>query len=115
MNYINEAIYHNDSVYINFLIEGDYIMRKNSYRKFIATAATATIATTIVGPVVSADSQEFKDVTDRYKKAVDFLVSKGANGINKSQFGTHQPIKRVDAAVLIANVLGLDTKTAPDA
>ena len=90
-------------------------MRKDSFRKFIATAATATIATTIVGPAVSADTVEFKDVTDRYKEAVDFLVSKGAKGINQNQFGTHTPIKRVDAAVLIANVLGLDTEKAPDA
>ena len=58
-------------------------MRKDSFRKFIATAATATIATTIVGPAVSADTVEFKDVTDRYKEAVDFLVSKGAKGIKQ--------------------------------
>ena len=33
----------------------------------------------------------------------------------QNQFGTQTPIKRVDAAVLLANVLGLDTENAPDA
>jgi 5'-nucleotidase / UDP-sugar diphosphatase len=115
MKDINHVINQNELIDTNFSKRRrNNKMRKDSFRKFIATAATATIATTIVGPAVSADTVEFKDVTDRYKEAVDFLVSKGAKGINQNQFGTHTPIKRVDAAVLIANVLGLDTEKAPD-
>ncbi|PLS17847.1 bifunctional metallophosphatase/5'-nucleotidase [Bacillus sp. M6-12] len=80
-------------------------------RKFIATAATAAITASIAVPAASAASQ-FKDVPARYQEAVDFLVSKGAHGYT-TVFGTHQPIKRVDAAVLLAKVLGLDTTNAP--
>ena len=61
---------------------------KKGYQKFIATAATAVIASSALVPAVSAEGYQFKDVTDRYKEAVDFLVSKGAKGINKNQFGT---------------------------
>ena len=89
-------------------------MKKNSYRKFIATAATATVVTSVVAPLASAATTEFQDVTDRYQEAVDFLVSKGAKGTTTTTFGTHENIKRVDAAVLLANVLGLDTKKASD-
>ena len=44
---------------------------------------------------------------------MDFLVSKGAKGDYNKSFGTHENIKRVDAAVLLANVLELDTENAP--
>ncbi|RFU68322.1 bifunctional metallophosphatase/5'-nucleotidase [Peribacillus saganii] len=80
-------------------------------RKFIATAATAAITASIAVPAASA-AAKFTDVPPHYQDAVDFLVSKGANGYTTT-FGTHQTIKRVDAAVLLANVLGLDTKNAP--
>ena len=89
-------------------------MKNNSYRKFLVTAATATLVTSIVAPFASAATHEFKDVEDRYKGAVDFLVSKGAKGTTTSTFGTQEPIKRVDAAVLLADVLDLDTENAPD-
>ncbi len=42
------------------------------------------------------------------------VVSKGAKGMTETTFGTHMSITRVDAAVLLANVLGLDTTFAPD-
>src|SRR3954451_12765233 len=89
-------------------------MIKDSYRKYLATAATATLVTAVVAPFASAATNKFTDVTDRYKEAVDFLVSKGAKGTTTSTFGTQEPIKRVDAAVLLANVLELDTENAPD-
>ena len=53
---------------------------KKGYQKFIATAATAVIASSALVPAVSAEGKEFKDVSDRYKEAVDFIVSKGAKG-----------------------------------
>src|SRR3954451_15175602 len=89
-------------------------MIKDSYRKYLATAATATLVTAVVAPFASAATNKFTDVTDRYKEAVDFLVSKGAKGTTTSTFGTQEPIKRVDVAVLLANVLELDTENAPD-
>lgn len=82
-------------------------------RKFIATAATAALVASAIAPAASAAAKDFTDVPDRYKDAVDFLVEKGANGVSATSFGTNQSIKRVDAAVFVANVLGLDTDNAP--
>lgn len=83
-----------------------------SYRKFVATAATATLVASAVAPAAAAG---FTDVSDNYKEAVDFVVSKGAKGLTETRFGVSENIKRVDAAVLLANVLELDTEKAPAA
>jgi S-layer homology domain len=84
-----------------------------SYRKFVATAATAAMVASAVTPAYAAS---FTDVNDRYKEAVDYLVGKGiANGLTETKFGVSEKIKRVDAAVMIAKALGLDGKNAPDA
>lgn len=83
-----------------------------SYRKFVATAATATLVASAVAPAAAAG---FTDVSDTYKEAVDFVVSKGAKGLTETRFGVSENIKRVDAAVLLANVLELDTDKAPAA
>lgn len=83
-----------------------------SYRKFVATAATATLVASAVAPAAAAG---FTDVSDNYKEAVDFVVSKGAKGLTETRFGVSENIKRVDAAVLLANVLELDTEGAPAA
>jgi 5'-nucleotidase / UDP-sugar diphosphatase len=87
------------------------VSKHKSYRKFIATAATATMVTAVVAPAISAAG--FSDVTERYSESVDFLLSKGAKGIDGSYFGVNEEIKRVDAAILTAMVLGLDTESAP--
>ncbi|MFC5732009.1 S-layer homology domain-containing protein [Cytobacillus gottheilii] len=84
-----------------------------SYRKFVATAATATLVAGVLAPAVSAAS--FTDVPERYQDAVDFVVSKGIQGFSDTQFGTGENIKRVDAAVMVAKVVGLDTESAPAA
>ncbi|KAB2332572.1 Ig-like domain-containing protein [Bacillus mesophilum] len=84
-----------------------------SYRKFVATAATATLVAGVLAPAVSAAS--FTDVPERYQDAVDFVVSKGVQGFSDTQFGTGENIKRVDAAVMVAKVVGLDTESAPAA
>ncbi|MGD6942407.1 S-layer homology domain-containing protein [Cytobacillus gottheilii] len=84
-----------------------------SYRKFVATAATATLVAGVLAPAVSAAS--FTDVPERYQEAVDFVVSKGIQGFSDTQFGTGENIKRVDAAVMVAKVVGLDTESAPAA
>jgi hypothetical protein len=87
--------------------------QSKSYRKFVATAATATLVASAVTPAFAAS---FTDVSDRYKEAVDYLVEQEiTNGINETTFGTNQTIKRVDAAVLIAKALDLDVENAKDA
>ncbi|KIL76506.1 S-layer homology domain-containing protein [Bacillus badius] len=83
-----------------------------SYRKFVATAATATLVATAVTPAFAAG---FTDVSDRYKEAVDYLVAnKITQGVSDTQFGIEQQIKRVDAASMIATALKLDMEKAPD-
>jgi len=87
------------------------VSKHKSYRKFIATAATATMVTAVLAPAISAAG--FSDVSERYSDSVDFLLSKGAKGISDSYFGVNEEIKRVDAAVLTAMILGLDIESAP--
>ena len=87
-----------------------------SYRKFVATAATATLVATAVTPAFAAENLPFGDVNQNYAEAVGALYSKGiVNGVSKTEFGTYQSLKRGDAAVIIAKALELDTKNAPDA
>lgn len=76
-----------------------------SYKKFVATAATATLVASAIAPLASAAS--FSDVSDRYKEAVSYLADKGiSQGYPNGKFGTDDNIKRQDAAVMIAKALG---------
>ncbi|MBW3110892.1 S-layer homology domain-containing protein [Bacillus sp. MCCB 382] len=85
-----------------------------SYRKFVATAATATLVASAIAPAASAAT--FTDVSDRYKEAVDYLVANGVTqGTDEGRFGTADSIKRVDAAIMVARLLDLDGADAPDA
>ncbi|SDJ23505.1 2',3'-cyclic-nucleotide 2'-phosphodiesterase / 3'-nucleotidase / 5'-nucleotidase [Salimicrobium halophilum] len=89
-------------------------MSKNK-KMLTASAIAATAAVTVSAPAVMADSHQFEDVNDRYTEAVDFLVEQGATqGYTETTFGTYMPIKRVDAAVQLANVLGLDIDADAD-
>ncbi|KAB7706672.1 hypothetical protein F9802_10795 [Bacillus aerolatus] len=89
-----------------------------SYRKFVATAATATLVATAVTPAMAAPTNtasSFTDVSDRYKEAVDYLVDhKITNGLTPTQFGTAKEIKRVDVAVMLAKAV-LTEKQIADA
>lgn len=84
-----------------------------SYRKFIATAATATMVAGAVAPLASFAAS---DATGIYKDAVNYLIDKGiASGIDKDTFGVQLKIKRGDAAIMVANALGVYGKDAKDA
>lgn len=65
----------------------------------------------------SQASAAFTDVNDRYKESVAHMVEQGyTNGISATQFGTNQSIKRIDAAVIIATMLGFsNTDQLPEA
>ncbi|MBB6446054.1 carboxypeptidase regulatory-like domain-containing protein [Bacillus benzoevorans] len=82
-----------------------------SLRKFLTTAATATIVVGAASPIALAAG--FEDVAPQYKEAVDFVTSKGITGFNATTFGTYDNIKRVDAAIMLVKVLGLDIESAP--
>jgi len=81
--------------------------------KFLAASVITSVAVTAISPVgVSANS--FKDVSFSYEEAVSFLENKGIKGFSATEFGIHKEIKRVDAAVMLVAVLGIDPSKAPD-
>lgn len=78
-------------------------------KKFIASAIAVTMVASAVS-TVSADTTKFLDVSDRYMKAVNFLVENGiTNGISETHYGTADNIKRQDAAVMIARAIGFNS------
>lgn len=84
-----------------------------SYRKFVATAATATLVASAIAPVAGAASN-FTDVAPKYQDAVDYLVANNiTKGATATTFGTHDNIKRGDLAIWLAAALKLDTTNAP--
>ena len=88
-----------------------------SYKKFVATAATATLVATAVVPAAFADEVKpaaFTDVAKQYEDAVNFVVSNNiSSGLTETTFGVSQQIKRGDAAILIAKAAGLNDEKAP--
>lgn len=87
-----------------------------AYKKFVATAATATLVASAIAPVASAaETKSFTDVSGNYKAAVDYLVAQGiTDGKTATTFGTTDNITRGDAAVFIARALKLDVDNAKD-
>ncbi|MDN4605949.1 S-layer homology domain-containing protein [Sporosarcina highlanderae] len=87
-----------------------------AYKKFVATAATATLVASAIVPVASAaETKSFTDVSSAYADAVNYLVAEGiTQGTSATTFGTTQNITRGDAAVFIARALKLDVDNAKD-
>jgi hypothetical protein len=88
-----------------------------SYKKFVATAATASLVASALVPVAAsaAETKSFTDVSSTYKDAVDYLVANDiTSGKTATTFGTGENITRGDAAVFIARALKLDTANAKD-
>ncbi|WJY26467.1 5'-nucleotidase C-terminal domain-containing protein [Sporosarcina trichiuri] len=83
-------------------------MNKNT--KFLATAVTAAaVASAIAVPSASADTSKFTDVSDRYADAVNFLWANNiTQGVSADKFGTASDVKRADAAVFLAKLMGLE-------
>lgn len=93
------------------------IFEKKKMKKFLtSTAAAAMIATAFV-PAVSADTVKtaaFTDVGNRYATSVNYLVENNlAKGLTATQFGINANIKRGDAAIILAQALGLMNEKAP--
>lgn len=70
----------------------------------------AVLALVISLPIFNTKAAgSFTDVSGRYKEAVDHMVDRGyTKGISATQYGTDNQIMRLDAAVMIAKVLGFD-------
>lgn len=84
--------------------------QSKSYRKFVATAATASLVATALVPVASAapanTSATFTDVAPQYLDAVNYLVNNDITiGKTPTQFGTSESIIRADAATWIAKAV----------
>ncbi|MCM3788873.1 S-layer homology domain-containing protein [Domibacillus indicus] len=74
---------------------------------------TTTTGTTAAASIKAAG---FSDVSDRYQEAVQAMVDQGiTSGVGGGKFGIDQQIKRVDAAVMLAKALKLETGSAPSA
>jgi hypothetical protein len=87
-----------------------------SYRKFLATGATAALVATAIAPAASAAEHNFNDVSTNYEEAVSYLFNnKIVNGLTDTTFGTYMSLTRGDAAVIIAHAKNLDVDNAADA
>ncbi|MCP3764574.1 S-layer homology domain-containing protein [Domibacillus sp. A3M-37] len=83
---------------------------KKSFSVLAAALAAGTIFTSSVSPA----SADFVDSNGTiYEEAVNFLVDNYIAMGYQTHLGVEQPIKRVDAAVLLAKYLELDGHTAP--
>jgi hypothetical protein len=90
--------------------------KSKSYRKFIATGTTAALVASAIAPAASAADHPFTDVNTNYDEAVSYLYSNDiTKGYTDTTFGTYMSLTRGNAAVIIANALGLDTENAADA
>ncbi len=92
--------------------------QSKSYKKFVATAATATLVASAIVPVASANvtTSAFTDVPASYNKAVEFVVANNiAQGLTATQFGINNQIKRGDVAIMIAAAANLNDEKAPAA
>ncbi len=87
-----------------------------SFKKLFATSLVAILAVSAIIPSASAAEHQFTDVNSNYEEAVSFLYEfEIINGKTPTSFGTNLNLTRGDAAVILANTLGLDTENAKSA
>lgn len=91
-------------------------IQSHLYHKLLAPAVLAVLVSSAIVPEVSANDKTstFTDVSKRYSESVDYLVThKLSLGLTETKFGIDNQIKRGDAAVILANALGLENAAAP--
>lgn len=82
----------------------------------MAVSAATIAAATVAAPISAESLHPFTDVSENYEEAVVFLYENEAiKGKTATQFGTQQTLTRGDAAVILANFMGVDLEDAPDA
>lgn len=87
-----------------------------SYKTLLATSLVANLALFSIVPSASGAEHQFIDVNSNYDEVVSFLYEfELIKGKTPTTFGTDLNLTRGDAAVILANVLGLDTENAPSA
>ena len=94
------------------------VFEKMKMKKFLATTAAAAMLATALVPAASANTATtaaFTDVPARYATSVEYLVSNNlAKGLTANQFGINENIKRGDAAIILAQALGVMDSTTPN-
>lgn len=95
------------------------VFETKKMKKFLASTAVAAMFATAIVPAASANTVSpaaFTDVPARYATSVDYLISNNlATGLTAKQFGINENIKRGDAAIILAQALGLMDEKAPTA
>lgn len=90
-----------------------------SYKQFIAAGAAVALVATATVPAVSANevtTAAFTDVSDRYELAIEYLVNQNlSKGLTATTYGINEPIKRGDAAIILAQALNVMDPDAPAA
>ncbi|MCI2255609.1 S-layer homology domain-containing protein [Domibacillus sp. PGB-M46] len=84
-------------------------------KKPVSVLAASLIAGTIFTSSVSpASASSYADIEGTiYEEAVEFLMENYMTSGYPDRYGVEEPIKRVDAAVIMARYLELDLHTAP--
>lgn len=94
------------------------VFEKMKMKKFLATTAAAAMLATALVPAASANTATtaaFTDVPARYATSVEYLINNNlAKGLTANQFGINENIKRGDAAIILAQALGIMDSTAPN-
>ncbi|WP_088008292.1 S-layer homology domain-containing protein [Indiicoccus explosivorum] len=85
----------------------------NGMKRWMVAGTAAAVVVAAGAPAAMAD---FTDVSDRYNEAVTYLTGEGlANGLSETQFGVQAEIKRGDAAIILAEALGVLNSDVPRA
>jgi hypothetical protein len=85
-------------------------------RKLLVISLVGILTLSAIVPSASAAEHTFNDVNRNYEEAVSFFYElELIQGVTKTSFGTDLNLKRGDAAVILANTLGLDVDNAPSA
>ncbi|MBB6446814.1 S-layer homology domain-containing protein [Bacillus benzoevorans] len=87
-----------------------------SYGQKVNRVWAALVALVLMAAVFAAypaqAASKFTDVSPKYAEAVDYLLANGITvGMSEKEFGTYLPIKRVDAAIMLAKALKLETSS----
>jgi hypothetical protein len=86
-------------------------LQKSSKVWAVLIALVVMAAMLVVQPAQAAASK-FTDVSPKYSEAVDYLLDNGITvGISDTEYGTYLPIKRVDASIMLAKALKLETSS----
>lgn len=90
------------------------MMKKLMFRNIAVLAVIAVLGLSCPSTSGAAET-EFTDVSDRYLAAVAYLTANQlASGVTATKFGVDLQIERGNAAIILANALGLSDDEAPE-